>query len=113
MIDKPTRCVDPVIKYCQGCMWGYERYPEWVETVEDLSWCTIESGCTLGFDQGRPEDEPTAEELKEFEWWCNHTSGPVKRAYCPICDDEFELYSEDSADNCPFCGHHIVLREEY
>jgi hypothetical protein len=24
----------------------------------------------LGYDQGRPEDEPTEEELKEFEEWC-------------------------------------------
>lgn len=65
--DKPTRCIDPVIKYCQGCRWGWIHYPEWVETREDLFNCSFESGCTLGFDQGRPEDEPTLEELKEFE----------------------------------------------
>ena len=65
--EKPTRCIDPVIKYCQGCEWGWVHYPEWVETREDLAGCTFESGCTLGFDKGRPEDEPTEEELKEFE----------------------------------------------
>ena len=65
--EKPTRCIDPVIKYCQGCEWGWVNYPEWVETSEDLAGCTFESGCTLGFDKGRPEDEPTEEELKEFE----------------------------------------------
>jgi hypothetical protein len=26
-----------------------------------------------GFDQGRPEDEPTEEELKEFEEWWGRT----------------------------------------
>ena len=72
MSDKPTRCIDPIIKFCQECRWGWVHYPEWVETAEDLSCCSIESGCTLGFDQGRPEDEPTEEELKEFEKWRNH-----------------------------------------
>ena len=65
--DKPTRCIDPVMKFCQECRWGWIHYPEWVETREDLFNCSFESGCTLGFDQGRPEDEPTLEELKEFE----------------------------------------------
>lgn len=64
--EKPSRCVDPVIKYCQGCCWGYVIYPEWVECSDDLEGCSFESGCTLGFDQGRPEDDPTAEELEQF-----------------------------------------------
>ena len=72
MNNKPTRCIDPVIKFCQECRWGWTHYPDWVETYEDLSLCSIESGCTLGFDQGRPEDEPTEEELKEFETWRDH-----------------------------------------
>ena len=72
-MEKPTRCIDPVVKYCQGCTWGYVNYPAWVETAEDLEGCTFESGCTLGFDQGRPEDEPTEEELDEFEKWFEET----------------------------------------
>lgn len=64
---KPTRCVDPVIKYCQGCQYGYVSYPSWVETYEDTFDCSFESGCIFGFDQGRPEDEPTQEEIEEFE----------------------------------------------
>lgn len=67
MCDKPKRCIDPVMKFCQECKWGWVHYPEWVETYEDLVSCSFESGCTLGFDQGRPEDEPTQEELNEFE----------------------------------------------
>lgn len=72
-MEKPTRCIDPVVKYCQGCTWGYVNYPAWVETSEDLAGCCFESGCTLGFDQGRPEDEPTEEELDEFEKWFEET----------------------------------------
>lgn len=66
---KPTRCVDPVIKYCQGCRCGYVIYPAWIETAEDLEGCSFETTCIYGFDQGRPEDEPTEEELKEFDRW--------------------------------------------
>lgn len=34
MKAKPTRCIDPVMKYCQGCQYGHCIYPEWVETSE-------------------------------------------------------------------------------
>lgn len=63
MNEKPTRCIDPVVKYCQECPLGWVKYPEWVETLEDLHRCTFESGCRYGFEN----DEPTEEELKEFE----------------------------------------------
>ena len=63
--EKPTRCIDPVIKYCQGCQYGWIKYPDWVETYEDTFDCVFESGCIFGFDKGRLEDEPT-EELKQF-----------------------------------------------
>jgi len=67
---EPTRCIDPVIKYCQGCPHGIIIFPEWVETVEDTYDCTFKTKCFYGFDRGRPEDEPTEEELKEFDEWC-------------------------------------------
>ncbi len=67
MINKPSRCIDPVIKYCQGCTWGHISYPGWVETYEDTCECSFETTCILGFDQGRPEDEPTPEEIAEVE----------------------------------------------
>lgn len=25
---KPTRCIDPVIKFCQECPWGWCEYPD-------------------------------------------------------------------------------------
>lgn len=63
----PERCVDPVMKCCQYCDYGYIIYPQWVETLEDTFNCCFECGCTLGYDKGRPEDEPTPEELKKFD----------------------------------------------
>ena len=64
-MDKPTRCIDPVMKYCQGCQYGWVKYPDWVETRDDLYGCTFESGCIYGLEN----DEPTEEELREFEKW--------------------------------------------
>lgn len=61
-MSKPTRCIDPVVKHCQGCEWGYcdyhVDYPQYFDVF-----------CILGFDQGRPEDEPTQEELDEYKKW--------------------------------------------
>ena len=62
-MERPTRCIDPVMKFCQECRYGYVHYPEWVETAEDLNWCTFESGCIYGLEG----TEPTPEELREFE----------------------------------------------
>ena len=57
--DKPISCIDPEMKYCQGCPYGWVRYPDWVETREDLCDCFFESGCTLGFDNISPVYNPT------------------------------------------------------
>ena len=73
MTNWPPRCIDPVIKYCQVCPYGQCIYPEWVETREDLSDCYFDTVCILGYDKGRPEDEPTEDELKEFAKWCERT----------------------------------------
>jgi NADH pyrophosphatase NudC (nudix superfamily) len=69
----------------------------------------------LGFDQGRPEDEPTEEELKEFDEWCQQLQADKKVGYCPICDEEIKVNSDDIMCHCPTCGHHINLHmeEEY
>ncbi|MBC3512164.1 hypothetical protein [Ruminococcus bicirculans (ex Wegman et al. 2014)] len=67
--DLPTRCVDPVMKCCQDCAWGYREYGDDVECSADLAGCCFECGCTLGFDKGRPEDKPTEEELQKFDEW--------------------------------------------
>lgn len=36
MKEKPPRCIDPVMKYCQGCEYGYIIYPDDVESSRDL-----------------------------------------------------------------------------
>ena len=64
-MNKPTRCIDPVIKYCQGCKYGQIKSPDWVETYEDLDGCYFESGCIYGLEN----TEPTEEELKDFDEW--------------------------------------------
>jgi len=69
-MSKPKRCIDPVMKFCQECEFGFIKYPDWVETYEDTFYCTFYAGCIYGFDKGRPEDEPTEDELKEFDEWC-------------------------------------------
>lgn len=62
-MKKPDRCIDPVMKFCQECKYGYVSYPEWVETAEDLEGCSFESGCMYGLEN----TEPTQEEIEEFE----------------------------------------------
>ena len=62
----PTRCIDPIIQYCQGCRYGYVDYPSWVETEEDLEGCCFDSGCIFGLE----DTQPTEEEIKEFEERC-------------------------------------------
>lgn len=70
MSDIPSRCVDPIIKNCGKCRYGHTVYPECVETYEDLAGCCYDTSCILGYDKGRPEDEPTEAEMKDFDEWC-------------------------------------------
>lgn len=62
MCNVPERCIDPVVKYCQGCKYGYVIYPEDVETARDLEGCFFETGCIFGLE----DTEPTEQELREF-----------------------------------------------
>lgn len=66
MNDIPLRCVDPIMKYCYSCPWG---------CTTETSCTTTETFCTLGYDCGRPEDEPTEEEYKEFDEWLKTVYG--------------------------------------
>ena len=46
---KPTRCIDPVMKFCQECQWGWCKYPDWVETREIAEEAyASETGCNDG-----------------------------------------------------------------
>ena len=66
MTDKPIRCIDPVLKRCDECEWGCVCEAEYVEINGRLRWSTIGFECILGYNLGRPEDEPTEKELEEF-----------------------------------------------
>lgn len=66
MTDKPTRCIDPVLKRCDECEWGCVCEAEYVEINGRLHWSSIGFECILGYNKGRPEDEPTEKELEEF-----------------------------------------------
>lgn len=62
--DLPIRCVDPVMKCCQDCTWGYYEYGDDVKCYADLASCCFESGCTLGFAVLRSEPIPMLEGWK-------------------------------------------------
>ena len=65
MKDKPTRCIDPVMKFCQECIYGWIYYPDGVETYKGALYGTFESGCMYGLEN----TEPTEEELEGFRSW--------------------------------------------
>lgn len=53
------RCIDSVMKYCPACPYGIVHYSDDFDT-EFFDYC-----CMYGFEF----DEPTDEELKEYEEW--------------------------------------------
>lgn len=69
MSDKPSRCIDAVLKSCQYCEFGVVEYPEWVENSHDLEGCNFETHCMYGLEN----TQPTEEELEEFERWVNRS----------------------------------------
>ena len=68
--NKPVRCIDPFIKFCQDCKYGFVKYPDYVEIYEDTLGCTFESGCVYGFENTVPtpdEEQEFLESLKKNE----------------------------------------------
>ena len=61
-MTQPTRCIDPVMKYCQECPYGNISYPEDVETYSDTQGSSFDCHCMYGLEN----TEPTEEELTEF-----------------------------------------------
>lgn len=51
---KPKRCIDPVMKYCQGCKYGVIVYPESVETKEDLEGCCFDTFYMFNLEDTKP-----------------------------------------------------------
>lgn len=59
------RCLDPVMKYCQGCRYGIIHYAENIETYQDTFGASFETHCIYGLEKQQPSEE----ELKEFYAW--------------------------------------------
>ena len=64
-MNKPTRCIDHVIKYCQGCKYGIIHYAENVETYQDTFGANFKTHCIYGLEK----QQPLEDELKEFYTW--------------------------------------------
>ena len=73
----PDRCIDPVIKYCQGCEYGYVNYPSYVETYRDLDGCCFESGCIYGLEN----TQPSKEEIEEFDARKEQVTVSISKVY--------------------------------
>lgn len=58
-MDIPTRCIDPVMKCCQYCLYGHTVYDECGDIVDEF--------CTLGLE----DTIPTQKELDDFDKWYN------------------------------------------
>ena len=90
--EHPKRCIDPVMKYCQGCKYGHIIWPEWVETYEDTFGCSFDVKCIYGLEKTKP----TKREIREFEEEYNRIHARVEAegvhmVDCSTDDDSFPL----------------------
>lgn len=51
------RCLDPVMKYCQGCRYGIIHYSENVETYQDTFGASFETHCIHGLEKQQPSED--------------------------------------------------------
>lgn len=59
------RCLDPVMKYCQGCKYGTISYSDDIETYYDTFGANFKTHCIYGLEKQKPSEE----DLKEFYDW--------------------------------------------
>lgn len=66
-MEKVTHCIDPCMKYCQGCEYGH------VTVIDDGAFGeTLETFCIWGLE----DDPPTEEEKREYaRWYFEHEPG--------------------------------------
>ena len=70
MEERPTRCIDPVMKYCQMCKYGLVIYPEGT-TKEDVLYggACFDTQCIYDLE----DTVPTRKEIREFnKQWKAH-----------------------------------------
>ena len=59
------RCLDPVMKYCQGCQYGNVHYSEDIENYHDTFGANFETHCIYGLENQKPSEE----DIKQFYDW--------------------------------------------
>ena len=62
------RCLDPVMKYCQGCKYGIINYSDDVENYYDTLGANFETNCMYGLEN----QNPSKEEMAEFDDFCKN-----------------------------------------
>lgn len=62
------RCLDPVMKYCQGCKYGIINYSDDVENYHDTFGVNFETNCIYGLEK----QKPSKEEMAKFDDWCKN-----------------------------------------
>ena len=62
------RCLDPVMKYCQGCKYGIINYSDDVENYHDTFGANFETNCIYGLEK----QKPSKEEMAKFDDWCKN-----------------------------------------
>lgn len=62
------RCLDPVMKYCQGCKYGIINYSDDIEYYYDTFGANFETNCIYGLEK----QKPSKEELAKFDDWCKN-----------------------------------------
>lgn len=100
-MGKPTRCIDPVLKFCQDCEYGVCIYAEDEISIEGAS---FETHCIYGLE----DTEPTEEEIKEFDDWVNEQhQKDIKELY-----EENQRLTNDFAEYRDLVGNIIKTQEE-
>ena len=90
------------------------------KVIRALNCCLSDAECDFGcpyWVEGENSEEPACdlmkadalELLKELDSKYR-TAAELRTCYCPVCDKHFKVRSNDSAGNCPDCGHRVVLR---
>ena len=62
------RCLNPVMKYCQGCKYGIINYSDDVENYHDTFGANFETNCIYGLEK----QKPSKEEMAKFDDWCKN-----------------------------------------
>lgn len=103
-------CAKPGTNYQRIAKMGPWALADWIFRTGSVCEC-----CDLHFNCGRPEEDVTEEYcLEHILRWLAQEVGPgeLRTGYCPLCDKDIKVRSNDSMGHCPDCGHDVVLHIE-